>query len=134
MKTVRIKRPSTPLTRKRVRRAGGTYRVELRREVIAAYGGRCTCPPCGEAQFEFLTLEHLRGDGAAHRAAVGRNAQAQLLDIKKRGFPAEYTILCYNCNLAKAIYGTCPHLNVEWSERDTGRTHFVGDDCPGAHA
>lgn len=105
-----VKRPSTPLTRKRVRRAGGTYRIELRREVIAAYGGCCTCPPCGESVFEFLTIEHLQGDGAAHRAKVGRNAQAQLLDIKKRGFPAEYTILCYCCNLAKAIYGTCPHL------------------------
>lgn len=119
MKNVRIKRPSTPLTRKRVRRAGGTYRVELRREVIAAYGGRCTCPPCGEAGFEFLTLEHLQGDGAAHRAKVGRNAQAQLLDIKKRGFPTEYTILCYNCNLAKAIYGTCPHVRYD-SDEDCG--------------
>lgn len=107
---LRVKRPSTSLSRKRVRKAGGTYRVELRREVIVAYGGRCTCPPCGEATYEFLTLEHLNADGAAHREKVGRNAQAQLLDIKNRGFPAEYTILCYNCNLSKAIYGVCPHV------------------------
>lgn len=105
-----MRRPSTPLSRKRVRRAGSTYRVELRREVIAAYGGACTC--CLVSTYEFLTLEHLRGDGAAHRAAVGRNAQAQLLDIKNRGFPPEYTILCYNCNLAKAIYKSCPHTWV----------------------
>lgn len=107
---LRVKRPSTSLTRKRVRKAGGTYRVELRREVIAHYGGKCTCPPCGETIYEFLTLEHLNADGAEHRAKVGRNAQAQLLDIKNRGFPPEYTILCYCCNLAKAIYGICPHL------------------------
>lgn len=75
--------------------------------MIAAYGGACTC--CKESVFEFLTLEHLNNDGAAHRRAVGRNAQAQLLDIKKRGFPPEYTILCYNCNLSKGVYGECPH-------------------------
>lgn len=107
-------RPSTPLTRKRVRRAAGTYRAVLRREVIAAYGGACTC--CNEATFEFLTLEHLNNDGAAHRARVGKNAQAQLLDIKRRGFPAEYTVLCFNCNLAKGIHGSCPHT---WSRTVT---------------
>jgi len=86
--------------------------------VIAAYGNTCTC--CSESTFEFLTLEHLNNDGAAHRAKVGKNGQAQLLDIKKRGFPAEYTVLCFNCNLAKGIHGSCPHTWQEiLSEKDT---------------
>lgn len=120
MKPFRPMRPkafrlSTPVTRLCVRRSGSKYRVALRREVIAAFGGACTC--CHEAIFEFLTLEHLNNDGAAHRRQVGKNAQAQLLDIKKRGFPPEYTVLCFSCNLAKGIHGTCPHTWPEY-QRD----------------
>lgn len=102
-------RPSTPLTRKRVRKAGSTYRADLRREMIAAYGGVCTC--CQEHRHQFLSLEHMRGDGAAHRRAVGENGQAQLLDLRNQGWPKDgYTILCFNCNIAKGAKGVCPHV------------------------
>lgn len=76
--------------------------------MIAAYGGACTC--CGESIAEFLSLEHLAGDGGRHRALVGKNAQAQLVDLKRKGWPREgFTVLCLNCNLAKGAHGTCPH-------------------------
>lgn len=102
-------RPSTPLSRMRVRKSAGTYRKELRAEMIRAYGGACAC--CDETIPEFLTLEHMRGDGGAHRSEVGRNAQAQLVDLKKRGWPTDgFTILCFNCNLAKGQNGMCPHM------------------------
>lgn len=108
-------RPSSPLTRKRVRKAGGTYRAELRREMIAAYGGACTC--CQESHPEFLSLDHVNGDGAEHRRAVGENGQAQLLDLRNRGWPQEgYTVLCFNCNIAKGAKGECPHMR----DRRTG--------------
>jgi len=102
-------RPGNPLTRLRVRKAGSSYRVTLRREMIAAYGGVCTC--CQESHHQFLSLEHMNGDGAAHREKVGRNAQAQLVDLKNRGWPKDgYTVLCFNCNIAKGAHGTCPHV------------------------
>lgn len=101
-------RPSTPLSRMRVRKSAGEYRRELRAEMIAAYGGECAC--CHIAFPEFLTLEHRNLDGAAHRAAVGRNAQAQILDLQRRGWPRDgYTLLCFNCNLASYHHGSCPH-------------------------
>lgn len=76
--------------------------------MIAAYGGACTC--CSEPRPEFLSLEHTAGDGAAHRAKVGRNGQAQLVDLKRRGWPKDgYTVLCFNCNIAKGAHGQCPH-------------------------
>lgn len=94
-----------------VRRSAGAYRADLRAEMIAAYGARCAC--CDEAHPEFLTLEHKNLDGAAHRAAVGRNGQAQVLDLKRRGWPKEgYTLLCFNCNLASYHHGSCPHTWV----------------------
>ena len=108
MRRPRIVRPSTPLTRRRVRKAGSTYRVDLRRKMIAAYGGACTC--CQESHPEFLSLDHVAGDGAEHRRQVGRNGQAQLVDLERRGWPQEgYTVLCFNCNIAKGAKGKCPH-------------------------
>ena len=79
------------------------YNRQLREEVLAAYGGVCTC--CGEAQYEFLAIDHVNNDGKQHRAEVGKVYQ----DIKRRGFPPDFQILCHNCNLAKAFYGECPH-------------------------
>ena len=94
----------------RVRKSGLSYRRELRAEMIDAYGGKCECPPCGITIAAFLTLEHKRKDGAAHRRRVGRNAQAQLLDLKKQGWPTEdHGLLCFNCNLGAGT-GECPHV------------------------
>lgn len=104
------RRPSSSLSRARVRKSGRNYRAELRAEMIAAYGGKCECPHCGIAIAAFLTLEHKAKDGAAHRARVGKNAQAQLLDLKRRGWPSgEYGLLCFNCNIGAGT-GTCPHV------------------------
>jgi len=82
--------------------------IKLRAEMIAAYGGRCTC--CGEDESLFLTLEHLKNDGAEHRKKLG-NQYRVLKDLKKRDWPKDnYTVLCYNCNCAKrGNHGICPH-------------------------
>lgn len=48
--------------------------------VIDAYGGSCVC--CGETAFEFLSIDHLKGNGAAHRRAVPSIYD----DLKKEDF------------------------------------------------
>jgi len=81
-------------------------RAQLRIEMLAAYGGRCSC--CGEDREPFLTLDHMLGDGAAHRRSVGRNRV--LRDLQLRGWPQdEYRILCMNCNWATRLGDLCPH-------------------------
>lgn len=84
----------------------------LKLEVVAAYGGRCSC--CGVRHFHFLTVEHKDGKGADHRKKLFGNAGAAghrfYLWLKSKGFPKKnLELLCWNCNLAKAIYGKCPH-------------------------
>jgi len=89
--------------------------------MIRAYGGKCQC--CAEFVPQLLTLEHVEGDGARHRADVGRNAQAQLVDLKRRGWPKEgYTVLCFNCNIGKGTGTSCPHM---WPENH--RRSISGD-------
>lgn len=79
---------------------------KLRREMIEAYGGICSC--CGENRFEFLTLEHKNCDGADHRRNKGLYTIVR--ELKLAGWPQEnYTILCWNCNSSKYMYGVCPH-------------------------
>ena len=92
----------------KVKESKRLYNQTLRAEMLMAYGGHCAC--CGESEPAFLTLEHLNGDGAAHRKATGGPAGAWV-DLRKRGWPKDgYTLLCWNCNCATR-YGTpCPHV------------------------
>lgn len=84
------------------------YIRTAKQKFIDGYGGKCTC--CGESAFEFLTFEHLNGDGKEHRKSLGGSGGLSLyLDAIRRGFPSEYTVLCFNCNQSKGIYGYCPH-------------------------
>lgn len=71
-----------------------------RTQVLDHYGHRCRC--CGEANDAFLTVDHVNGDGASDRANF-------YYRIVKQGFPKNLQTLCWNCNLAKHIYGRCPH-------------------------
>mgnify|MGYP001584267129 FL=1 len=97
--------------RGRVSNLGRYYRI--RAEFLEAYGGRCSC--CGESEPRFLTIEHLRGDGEIHRRSLGRGigrgrASAVYQDLKRRGWPKDgYTIMCWNCNMARRFGRGCPH-------------------------
>lgn len=82
-------------------------RVALRREVIEAYGGVCTC--CGEDIDRFLTIDHTNDDGAEHRLSL-TSSQQLWLQIRREGFPDRYRIQCFNCNCGRALNGgVCPH-------------------------
>lgn len=97
-----------PDFRARANEASKRHWASLKAEMISAYGGACSC--CGESESAFLSLEHLNGDGAEHRASLG-GASKVWADLKKRGWPKDgYTVLCFNCNLGKRCNGgICPH-------------------------
>jgi len=79
--------------------------------VMDQYGGPvCTC--CGETILEFLTMDHVNGDGATHRRSpVSRNALGPIYAwLKSHGFPPGFQVLCFNCNVGRHINGgVCPH-------------------------
>lgn len=96
------------------RRRTAAYRDRTRDALFAAYGGYvCAC--CGETERQFLTLDHVNNDGAAHRRALGGQCGMRHVyaDLKRRGFPPGYQVLCFNCNLGRARNGgVCPHRRV----------------------
>jgi 5-methylcytosine-specific restriction endonuclease McrA len=78
-------------------------RHALRKEFMAKYGHKCTC--CSERRYEFLTIEHTNG-----RVGKKRPPYQELELLARSGWPkTDLQILCFNCNSAKGIYGSCPH-------------------------
>jgi hypothetical protein len=90
-------------------RDSGTRRSrEMRAAVIHAYGGEspgCAC--CGETLAAFLTLDHVNNGGRAHRREKGN--QGVYHELRRAGYAPGFQILCFNCNLARGWYRSCPH-------------------------
>jgi hypothetical protein len=81
--------------------------LRLKMQVLTHYGGsppKCAC--CGENHIEFLTIDHIDGDGAEQRRQLSGSSQKfsgflfyEWLIINN--FPKGYQVLCCNCNMAK---------------------------------
>src|SRR5258708_700043 len=76
----------------------------------------CAC--CGETTWEFLCIDHIEGNGRKHRMTIGGDIAPWL---KKNGYPSGFQVLCHNCNMAKGMYGECPHKTKEYNVVDTPR-------------
>jgi hypothetical protein len=85
------------------------YSRKLRTEALAAYGGRCAC--CCESTTEFLGIDHVNNDGEKHRRELKGYGRAIYQWLKREGYPQDgrFQVLCHNCNIAKGLYGGCPH-------------------------
>lgn len=68
------------------------------------YGRACSC--CGIDIENFLTLDHINDDGAAHRKSGAVNLYRWAV---KNHFPPILRTQCYNCNISRARYKVCPH-------------------------
>lgn len=84
----------------------------LKDAVFGAYGGyRCAC--CGETERAFLSIDHVKNDGAKMRREVlgSRLASGSRTYrwLKQHNFPAGYQVLCMNCQWGKRLTGVCPH-------------------------
>lgn len=85
------------------------YRDRDRDLIYEAYGNKCAC--CGEANPKFFTIDHVNNDGHIERKnKVYTSGSMFYRKIVRENFPANYQILCYNCNLGRARNGgICPH-------------------------
>jgi len=94
-----------------------TLRLQIKLETLKEYGSKCTC--CNEDKIEFLSIDHIDGKGAEHRKSLGLDYGSDEKTVaghnfyrwlKKNNYPKDnFQILCFNCNYAKHVYGTCPH-------------------------
>ena len=77
--------------------------------VIEAYGGECVC--CGETRPQFLSIDHVKGNGRKHVESLGRGRGHDFYRwLRDQGFPKDdFRLLCMNCNFSIGAYGFCPH-------------------------
>lgn len=88
-------------------------RQRVKDAVFGAYGGYiCAC--CGETERKFLSIDHIKNDGAKFRREHfgSRNYAGQRTYqwLVKNQFPSGHQVLCMNCNHGKRMNdGVCPH-------------------------
>jgi hypothetical protein len=78
----------------------------LRLNVLNLYGHKCQC--CGINNYEFLSIDHVKNNGAEERRRL--SSERFLAKLFKIGLPhSDYRLLCHNCNQNTWIFGSCPH-------------------------
>lgn len=81
-------------------------KLKIKNECLTHYGNQCSC--CSETEQEFLTFDHINGNGSTHRREIKGNNIYNIL--KKEGYPDTYRILCFNCNWSSYLGGgVCKH-------------------------
>jgi hypothetical protein len=79
---------------------------KLRLDALLHYSaGTPICACCGEANVEFLAIDHIDGQ----RLLPSHHGAKLFRWLKAQGYPPGYRVLCHNCNQALAWYGYCPH-------------------------
>ena len=99
--------------RNRPRVLANAKRIARRNKALAliAYSQNPpSCQCCGETLFEFLSIDHINGNGNAHRRSINRKNIFGYL--RARGWPEGYRVLCMNCNISHGFYGYCPHKST----------------------
>jgi hypothetical protein len=80
----------------------------LRDEVIDAYGGECAC--CGETRREYLTIDHIDGNGNKQKREIGARTSDEFYRwLRQNNYPKGFQVLCLNCNMGKGTYSVCPY-------------------------
>ncbi len=104
----RERRKQDPVLDQHLRTLGTETLRRMRRKVLVYYSADppyCNC--CGEAEYKFLSLDHINGrQGKPRPSDLARW-------LVQNNYPSGFQVLCYNCNCAKGYWGHCPHLSQQ---------------------
>ena len=105
-KTRLIKWKSANKNREQIKTRKREVSKDFREKFLEMYGNKCAC--CGETVYEFLTLEHKKGQVGIFYKQKESGIKSYRKAIKEYR-PDLYEVLCMNCNFSKGRYGYCPH-------------------------
>lgn len=78
---------------------GRQWTLALKLEVFGHYsGGEPECRHCGNVRMDALTIDHVAQNGADERRGGQGRGKGLWSNLRRRGFPEGYRVLCYNCN------------------------------------
>ena len=75
-------------------------KIKFKNIVLNHYGSKCAC--CGESTPEFLTIDHINGEGNKHRKQ--EHCDDILEWLIRNNLPNGFQVLCMNCNFVKDIH------------------------------
>ena len=93
--------------------------------VIAHYSsGSMACACCGVSIRQFLTLDHIAGNGNKHRKQLATSGGDPVYRwIEKHGYPDGFQVLCFNCNCGRSLNGgVCPHYSADTTDCQTAQS------------
>jgi hypothetical protein len=105
-----------PERRKQKREHGLEVHTRLKLDVFLVYSKRhsnsnipcCRC--CGEnTSIKFLSVDHIDGRKHLPQEEQKLGGKGMVFWLKRNNYPDGFQILCFNCNMTKGIFGTCPH-------------------------
>ncbi len=88
----------------------------VRTQVIGHYSnGTFVCLCCGQSERDFLTIDHINGNGneMSRERGIPRAGPRLYMWLFRNRFPEGYQIVCMNCNMSKAKHGACVHNKEE---------------------
>jgi hypothetical protein len=80
---------------------------QLINDVIDGYGGKCAC--CGETRKEFLSIDHVDGNGSKYNREMGFSGSQFYRWLRQNNYPDGFQVLCFNCNCGKGTYSVSPY-------------------------
>jgi hypothetical protein len=126
---IRTSESKKPEYYKKLVKEGGKRIRDAHRELVISHYSKGTnkCRCCGEIIFDFLTIDHIKNDGAQHRKELGLTfKQGNKLKtyagdrfynwLIKNEFPKGLQVLCMNCNFSKGKTGTCAHKRRKYAK------------------
>jgi hypothetical protein len=74
-------------------------------------GGSFVCACCGQSERDFLTIDHVDGQGnrMARELGVPRGGSELYRWLVRNQFPSGFAVLCANFNSSKGKHGLCVH-------------------------
>ena len=91
-----------------------------KKRAVEGYGGKCQC--CGEANIQFLVIDHPNQNGGAERK-LGIFGKRIYRKVIEEGFPVSYRVLCANCNMATTHERACPHAALALAKAESTPMH-----------
>jgi hypothetical protein len=88
-----------------------------------------TCPVCGNSSKPRYVscqkcldrrnanrrppIDHIYNNGSEHRKKINQTSSMTTYRwLRNNNYPHRFQILCWNCNVTKQLYGSCPHVKL----------------------
>ncbi len=89
-------------------------RLDIKSSVLTHYGGgKCACVKCGFSDIRALSIDHIEGNGTAHRKTLKRGGLSFYKWLVDNKLPEGYQTLCMNCQFIKSYCRDVPMSNTK---------------------